>query len=57
MKKYKVYYTIYSNMEWHHEDKIEIINAESKEQARKIIEDRSNYGYDFSVSLIEEVHK
>lgn len=55
MKKFKVDYTSYDNSEWRHSNLSTIIEAESKEQAKQIVEDRTNIVMTFYVDHIEEI--
>lgn len=55
MKKFKVNYTVHSNMEWYSTRKEEIVEAKNKEQAKEIIKRRSDCAYEFVVGRVEEV--
>lgn len=54
MKKYKVHYTWYDGDAWYHEDRTEIVEAESAEEAKKRIEGMTSPCDDYVVSLVEE---
>lgn len=53
MKRFKVDYTIFDNEYPTHIDKSEIIEAESLDSAREIIENRTNFESEFCVNHIE----
>ena len=56
MNKYKVRYTGYSTTSSGKIEKEEVIVANSKEEVKQIIEDRSYIGgYDYYVDYIEEI--
>lgn len=56
MKKYKVYFTAYDNNEWRHRKGNIILEVNSEDEARKIIEDKSNYFEEYFVNRIEVVN-
>ena len=43
LKKYKVWYTAYDNNEWRHYNDFIIVDAENEEDAKKIVNDKSNF--------------
>ena len=54
--KFKVYYTAYDNHEWRHENGEEVVEANSAEEAREIIESRSSMmTAEYIVSTVVEV--
>ena len=56
MKKYRVKYTGFSTTSWGKIEKEEIVFANSEQEAKDIIQDRSCMGgYDYYVDYIEEV--
>ena len=55
MKRYKVNYSIYNAEYPKHIDNTEVIEAESLDNAKEIVENRSNYELDFYVNHIELV--
>ena len=57
MKKFKVYYTSYSNHEWRHETNIDIIEAESEEDVKKIVCNWSDYNTYYFPERIEEYYE
>ena len=58
MKKFKVDYTVYDCHEWRHQDYVEIIEAESEQEAKEEIESRSDMcSGDYHVKEIVEVYE
>lgn len=55
MKKYKVHYTWYDGDAWYHEDRIDVVEAESAEEARKEIESMTNPCDEYVVSAVREI--
>lgn len=55
MRKYKVYYTWYDGDAWAHEDRIDVIGAESAQEAKEKIESMTNPCDEYVVWRVEEI--
>lgn len=53
--KVLVSYTIYDNCEWRHTDKTEVVEANSEEEAKQIIKNRSNFASEYIVNYAKEI--
>lgn len=53
--KYKVYFSAYDNDDWRHRDGIEIVEANSADEAKEIIKNKSDYFEEYFVDKVEEL--
>ena len=55
MNKYEVEYVAYSNHEWTSQRDKTIVEANSEEEAKKIVNDWTNYNYEYFAERIRQL--
>ncbi len=57
MNTYQVHYTAWDNKKWQHSEEAQIVLASSPKEAKRMIEDRSNSDFEYTVTHIEEIEE
>lgn len=55
MKKYEVRFTAYDNCEWKHRDGEMIVEANSEEEAKKIVRNKSDCREEYFADYVREI--